>query len=482
MTEIRAAGDFNLASAEILTSSGTLINIKTNISQINIYEDCGRNSISGEMLMHDSGGFVSVGPIMGQEYLSLKLQTSSLTDENDVIDFTENVFLINSIDNRTEVGNNVSVYLVSFTSSELVKNQRTRINKSLVGSFSDIVRQMFETVNCKKKVFIEPTRGIKRMVLPNISPFDVINLAAKQATSNYNVNYSPNYLFFETFKGYHFRSLSSLYSQPIVQTYETFIPGTQANLFVGSKSGKKGFVAIERELAMILGYEIIENNDSLFNYTTGVLGSKLISHNIYTKSFKRYDYNYFDNFGKEDHIEKYHSKEQHPIFSDVSIENGGLRGSDFPSRTYLTSISKAENDVNNTTVNNTEPYAAPDPENSLQERVSTLNQLNKGLLLNIIVHGNTSVNAGDIVKVDIPLTSAYKVPEEEGLDRFYQGAFLIKRIKHSFDFGEKKHKSILTLVKDSLPKKLEGPKNQVEPKPKKSINVISRKDVFYPQL
>ena len=136
----------------------------------------------------------------------------------------------------------------------------------------------------------------------------------------------------------------------------------------------------------------------------------------------------------------------------------------------------------NTTVNNTEPYAAPDPENSLQERVSNLNQLNKGLLLNIIVHGNTSVNAGDIVKVDIPLTSAYKVPEEEGVDRFYQGAFLVKRIKHSFDFGEKKHKSILTLVKDSLPKKLDGPKNQVEPKPKKSINVISRKEAFYPQL
>ena len=66
MTEIRAAGDFNLTSAEILTSSGTLINIKSNISQINIYEDCGRISISGEMLMHDSGGFVSVGPIMVQ--------------------------------------------------------------------------------------------------------------------------------------------------------------------------------------------------------------------------------------------------------------------------------------------------------------------------------------------------------------------------------------------------------------------------------
>ena len=483
MTEIRAAGDFNLSSAEILTSSGMFIDIKSNISQITFYENIKSNSLSGQILIHDAGGFVSVGPILGQEYLSLKIQTSSLVDENDVINFTENVFLINSVENRTEVGNNVSVYVLGFTSSEIVKNQRTKINKSLVGSFSNIVKQMFDSVGCKKKVFIEPTRGVKRMVVPNISPFEVINVAAKQATSNFNVNYSPNYLFFETFKGYHFRSLSSLYAQPIMQTYDTFIPGTQANLFTGSASGrKKGYITIERELAMILGYEIVDNNDSLYNYTMGVLGSKLISHNIYTKSFKRYDYNYFDNFGSEDHVEKYHSKEQHPIFSDVSIEEGGLRGSDFPSRTYLTSISKSENDVNNTTVNNTEPYAAPDPENSLQERASTLNQLNRGLLLNIIVHGNTSVNAGDIVKVDIPLTSAYEVPGQDGNDRFFQGVFLIKSINHSFDFGEKKHKSILTLVKDSLPKKLDGPKGQVEPKPQKALNIVSDKETFYPQL
>ena len=80
----------------------------------------------------------------------------------------------------------------------------------------------------------------------------------------------------------------------------------------------------------------------------------------------------------------------------------------------------------------------------------------------VSANSKLAVNAGDIVKVDIPLTAAYKVPEEEGLDRFYQGAFLIKRIKHSFDFGEKKHKSILTLVKDSLPKKLIEPNTSSE--------------------
>ena len=59
--------------------------------------------------------------------------------------------------------------------------------------------------------------------------------------------------------------------------------------------------------------------------------------------------------------------------------------------------------------------------------------------------------------------------------------FLIKEINHSFDFGEKKLKSILTLVKDSLPIKLPEVTDQEEPKPNKSLNVVSDKDILYPQ-
>ena len=78
-----------------------------------------RNSIAGEILLQDSGGFVSEGPIIGQEYLRLKIQTPSLTNERDIIDFTKNVFVINSVSSRSEVANNVSVYLLSFSSSAL---------------------------------------------------------------------------------------------------------------------------------------------------------------------------------------------------------------------------------------------------------------------------------------------------------------------------------------------------------------------------
>jgi hypothetical protein len=470
---IRAVGDFSLAEARIITSSGAEINVKQNIVGLNLFEDCQRNAISGEVLIQDSGDFVGLGPIIGQEYFLLKIQTPSLKSEGDIIDYTKNVFIINSIQNRTEAGNNVSMYLLTFTTSELVKNQRTRVNESLNGTYSDIVEDMLKRVNCQKQIFIEPTNGVKRIVAPNISPFKVISMALKQSTSSLTDNASPSYMFYETFKGYHFRTLASMYAQPISQTYTTYVPGSQVN---------KGIVNIETQLGNIIDYEIVDNSNSLFNFTTGVYGSKLIVHNIYSKSFTEYNYNYFDNFSKERHITNYHGKKQFPIFSDVAIEKGGSRSSDFPSRTYLTSISQGETDTNNTTIDGTEPFAAPDPQNSIQERASTMNQLEKGLLLNIVTHGNTSVNAGDVVILDIPHVSGFKIPENPKNDRFYSGAFLIKRIKHEFNFTDKKHKSFITLVKDSLAKELDGPKDLYEPKPKKVASVYKDKETFYPQL
>lgn len=473
MTEIRAVGDFNLATAEIITSAGAKINIESNIVQMDLFEDIESNSLAGEILLQDSAGFVSEGPIIGQEYLRLKIQTPSLRDEDDIIDFTENVFVINSVQGRAETGNNVSVYLLVFSSSEILKNQRTRVNGSLTGTYSDIVKQMMDQVNCQKKIYIEPTKGVKRIVAPNLSPFNVIGMALSSATSSISDNFSPSYLFFETFKGYHFRSLASLYAQPISQTYTTFEPGGQV---------KDGIVNIETELANVVDYEIVDNSNFLFNHTTGVLASKLIVHNIYSKSFNEYMYNYFDSFGDEKHITSYHDGNQFPIFSDVTIEKGGARSSDFPSRTYLTSISEGETDTNNTTQDGTEPFVAPDPQNTLQERSSTVNQLQKGLILNISTHGNTTINAGDVVKLDIPLVASIKSSKNRQNDRFYQGVFLVKAIKHEFDFTLKKHGSILTLVKDSLSEKLDGPDDQYEPKPEKSPTIISEKEIFYPQL
>jgi hypothetical protein len=199
MAGLKAVGDFELVKAEMITSSGMVIDLSASILNITIFEDTTMTAVTGDILLQDSFALTSIGPIIGQEYLKLKIQTPTLTHEEEIIDFTENVFIINSLESRVQVGNNVQVYLLNFTSSELVSNQRTKVSRSLKGSYSDIVKIMLNEVNCKKKVYIEPTSGIKRIVAPNVRPFDIIKMATREAVSKFFSN--PNYLFFETLKG-----------------------------------------------------------------------------------------------------------------------------------------------------------------------------------------------------------------------------------------------------------------------------------------
>ena len=473
MAGLKAVGDFELVKAEMITSSGLIVDLSASILNITIFEDTTMTAVSGDILLQDSFALTSLGPIIGQEYLKLKIQTPTLTDEEEIIDFTENVFIVNSLESRVEAGNNVQVYVLNFTSSEIVSNQRTKVSRSLKGSYSNIVKTMLGEVDCKKKIYVEPTSGNKRIVAPNVRPFDIIKMATKEAVSKFFSNSS--YLFFETLKGYHFRSIASLYGQPSKQEYTSYIKGTGTN--------KGGSEDVQRELGNILDFEIVDSGDTLVNYTTGVYASNLIVHDIFSKSYKKYQYGIFNNFRKEKHITSHHKPDDFPIFSHLAVDDKGRTVEDFPARTFVTSASIGSGfDAQHTTENNTSPYTAPNAQDWLQRRTSQLVQLEQGLVVNILTHGNTVVSAGDIVKLDIPYNASFKTTKNEKNDRFFKGMFFVKRLRHDFDFTNKKHQTLMTLVKDSIEESLDGPEDNFEPKPKKSAIFYEKLEDFYPNL
>ena len=126
-TGINEAGDFDLEVAKLRTSSGKVIDLSASIIAITIFEDTGMSAVTGNILLQDSVALTSLGPIIGQEYLYLKISTTTFTEENAIIDFTKNVFLIHSLENRTEVGNNIQMYVLNFTTSEIMKNLEVHV-------------------------------------------------------------------------------------------------------------------------------------------------------------------------------------------------------------------------------------------------------------------------------------------------------------------------------------------------------------------
>ena len=240
-----------------------------------------------------------------------------------------------------------------------------------------IVKKMLtdpEYLDTKKDIIIEPSAGIKKIVAPNIRPLDVVKMATKQGVSTYK-NQST-YLFYENLRGFNFRTLASMYNLPSQIEYTTFVPGTNTN--------KEGYPEILRDLSTILQYEIISNNDSIVNYRAGMYASKLIVHDIMSKSYETTLYNYHDNFENEHHIVGgvTEGKPEFPIVNDNSVTRGFLRNSDFYARTYVMPTTKVPGDdgVNDGQHNNDlngSSYRRFDPENFVQSRNSQMLQLEK---------------------------------------------------------------------------------------------------------
>jgi len=475
---LAGAGQFKIDVASILTSSGLEVNILPSIIAITLYEDTELMTVSGNILMQDSGNLASIGPIIGQEYLKLKIRTPTFKDETVIIDYTENAFVINTLQGRSDIGNNVQGYLLTFVTQELVKNQRTRVNSVLRGSYSSIVQNMLENyIGTKKDIYTEPTARNKKIITPNISPFDVITKAMKESVSKRNNNTS--YMFFENLRGFHFRSLASMYAQKSKLSYTTSV--------AGSKVGKAGVIDVLADLQTVLGYEIVGNSNSIANYTLGTFGSKLIVHDIFNKKYSTHIYNHLDNFDKESHIVGTNpltkGKIDYPIYSATPVDDAGSRVSDFPFRQFMfpTSIKdvNAFSDSTFNTSDNSYPFSANVPHTWIQKITSQKTQLKLGFLLDVVAHGNTLLNAGDVVEMSLPYKAALKTSKKETEDRFYKGPFFVKKITHNFDSSNDKHTMILLLAKDSLEEELVDARSNLAPQSKKKPIVYNEIDDFY---
>ena len=465
---LQTAGEFKLDQLKLVTTSGLQVDLTTSVMGLSLYEDMFSMTISGTVAIADSVNLASYGPLLGQEYLHLKISTPTFKDESAIIDFSKNAFLVHSISNRQKITNGVQGFTLSFVSPELIRNQRLKVTQSLTDTWSKIVEKMLTDpayIDTKKEINIESTAGIKKFIAPNVRPLDIVILGMKQAVSEFKGE--PTYLFYETLKGFNFRTLASHYNDASQLEYIITEPGTNS-------AGTKDY-DILAELRTVINYEIISNNDSIANYRTGMYGSKLITHDILSKSYETKTYNYLDEFENESHIVSGTTAKtpEFPLTSAIELNDRGLRVSDFPARTFMMPTSAGGGtDSQHQTENNTSPYMAYDPHKWLQRRNSQMIQLENALQVNIMTHGNTLINAGDKVTLNLPYTSTAKPPGNEKFDRFYKGPFIIKRIRHDFIMNSSPtmHRMTMNLVKDSLEEELDvtGP---VEPTDIKSTVV-----------
>ena len=424
LTGLKSGGEFNILQADLILSTGKVVGLKASIIALTIFENINEDSLTGNLLMQDAFNLASFGPIIGQEYLKLKIATPSLSGEDNIMDYTDNSFMVTSLSDRSEIGNGVQASMLNFVSREFVVNQRSRVRRTLVGTYSDIVETMLRNdLDSAKKFYNEPSVDSKKIIAPNIMPFGVIGMATKNAVSKkYN---DATYMFFENTRGFNFRTLGNMYSKAPVMTYEYTIPGTRT---------KDGVRDIIQELSAIENYRITSSPDTIYNYTTGIYSSELIVHDIISKSYQKHTYNYIDNFDNERHIDLFGKyKKAYPLVNTLSLTKDGKNVSSFPSKQYLQPTVGFNTDESYEDDFNQYSFTSNRSSEVLQSRGSQMSMLESALQLSLDVVGNTTVSVGDIIELKIPNTGAYKSTENEKLDVLYNGNFMIRSLRHDFD-------------------------------------------------
>ena len=430
--ELRNGGEFNIVQCDLILSNGQLNNLKPALVGLTIFENINQYAITGTITIQDSYNLASYGPIIGQEYLKLKIATPGLSGGENIIDYSINPLMITAVDDRESIGNNIQATTMSFCSREFVINQRTRVKRTLVGSYSDIVQRMVESdLDSKKELYSEPSADKKKILSPNIKPFDVISIATKNAVSE-KFNQST-YFFWESTSGFNFRSLGDMYSQTPKMTYEHTIAGTR------NENGVRDILA---ELGTIEAYTITSSPDTVFNYASGIFSSELLVHDILSKSYQKHIYNYSDRFSEEHHLGP----------KPLAVNDpDGVNVSSFPSKQYLKPTvgvgtdESYQDDFYQYSFNSNNL-------NLLQSRNSQLAMLESGLQMSINVVGTTVVKAGDIVEIIIPSVSVYKTTKNEKEDMLYNGNFLIRSLRHDFSIGDEKHTMSMNVTKDAMGK------------------------------
>ena len=480
---LQYAGEFILEKCELISSSGIAADISKVVVEINIFEDIFSNSLTGSIIITDTNNLADNMPIIGQEYISLKVVTPSLRD--DAIDFTKNVFCVFE-SNRTPSSTNSEVIELKICSPELLRNHRTRVSKSYEQTADQIVKSVMENekyINTKKDLYIEPTLGIRKILSPNYHPFHLIRNLTRESMSAKND--SPHYLFFENMHGFHFRSIQSLYDDGIQGEFHYGDKGTDEVYFEGvSDAGK-----IVQSYKRILSLSVPRKNNSLFDIMGGMLGSKLIMHDIYNKKYNTSTFSYFDDHDKHERLEESNA----PKYNNVLIDEENTVGNFTDSRIHLhptsvttddrdaqylrvidknTQAAQAEEDrlgidpdreIPTAEENENKDYMSNRADKWLLQRRQRMHELRSGMILNMELHGNTTLTVGQVISVSLPTFGV----DHEGtrMSKHQSGLYLISKLRHRFDMTTKSHTVACQVTKDSYPIEFESNASGKEPKP-----------------
>ena len=443
MAEIQYAGEYIIDECILCTVGGLELNLKDQVASISIFEDIFKNSITGNISFVDTNNLTANASIVGQEKLKLILVTPNAedkTDRNMAINFSKNPLHIFEVSTSTNVNDRTKTFTLSFTTNEIVRNNRIRVCQSYTGEpAKEIIKKVIrdpELLDSKKEFYYEETTNLFKMIAPNLRPFDFINTVAKRCLSK-EYNFAPTFLFYETIKGYYFRTIDSMMDRKNPRmVFREVTPNDDVN-------------NVALNLTNILDYEITNSTDTILNTRSGMYASDLLLVDVFNKSYKHYEYKYLDDFDNNIHVDEFNAygSAKSPIAS-LATDEYGNKISDYPQS--ILHVQPIEREVEEGLFDpaHGEPNNYRGTDLWLQRRRSRFSSLDAAVSLRIKVPGNTTIQAGDLVGIILK----NQTDAQTSLDPYLTGRYLVRKLKHEFTkgVGQMRHEILLDCIRDTV--------------------------------
>lgn len=414
---IKFAGDFELIDVKIGSARGLIVDVYNFVLDINVYEDMFSPTLSGNITLNDAQDLVNLMPFIGEEKLLLTFKTPSMSDKAALV---EQAFYIYKMTDRKYSAERSVQYTLHFISFEGVRDLNSKLSKGYSGQISELVKRFIKNdLLSEKQITSEDTKNTITYVSNYWSPLTNINYLAKRSISK--TNDAANFVFFENARGFNYTSIDKLLEQDPVSNY-IYDNNTRDPSGTGGGSQRD----VTDELSRIDAYNIKSAFDYMERIQNGMYKSKLITHEIVTKTYNVQTKEYENEFKLHNHLNAFP-----------------------PSTAGLPSKTAAFIDVKNRALENFNNFRSDDMKSWHLRNVMQMAEIHS-FQMEITVPGKSNVCVGDIVDVYIYRNTPYKTTdtEEDIIDKTFSGRYLITSLCHNLN--REKHNMYLTIVKDSL--------------------------------
>lgn len=438
---IQKAGSVLIKELKIITSENIIFDISDFLIELNLFEDIFSSYLKGNLVLTDSRNLIELGPLIGEEYLILKLQTPTF---NQIISKT---FRIYKVSDRTVIrDNNTQNFILHFASIELFYDILLPLFIPFEGTVHEVAGKIFSDYiasnrdwqistsnnSIKELEYTTPltvlnaTSNKVKFISPGWTPFKCINwLASKAIPKDLK---AKNYLFFESNKSFYFGSVEYIYKEAIENNLLI------GKYFIAASNIRDGAISpdINREYFIAKDVIMLETTDHIKNYTNGYLANRLITLDLYNKRFDITDYDYVSQYKEQFHTSGAGASAT-PVFTKDSLRNFTSDISFYPVQPKL---------YDNFSDNINEKY-----KEIYGNRKSSLLDLNN-IRMNITIPGRTDVEVGHMLYFSYPALGNADESTNEKEDKQYSGYYLITAIHHKVNKIE--HTMTMEIIKDSL--------------------------------